>query len=39
MSDEKHAEIHRLSSCLNENNPRVFEPPPFSTNSLRVQSI
>ena len=38
MSDEKHEEIHRLSSCLIEKNPTVFEPLLFSTNSVRVQS-
>ena len=39
MSDEKHEKTHRLSSCLNEKNPTVFEPLLFSTNSVRVQSI
>ena len=33
MSDEKHEETHRLSSCLIEKNPTVFEPLQFSTNS------
>ena len=39
MSDEKHEEIHKLSSCLIEKNPMVFEPVIFSTNSVRVQSL
>ena len=26
MSDEKHEKTHRLSSCLIEKNPTVFEP-------------
>ena len=37
MSDEKHEETHRLSSCLIEKNPTVFEPLQFSTNSVRVE--
>ena len=39
MSDEKHEETHRLSSCLFEKNATVFEPLQFSTNSVRVQSL
>ena len=37
MSDEKHEKTHRVSSCLIEKNPTVFEPLLFSTNSVRVQ--
>ena len=33
ISDEKHEEIQRLRSCLNENNPMVFEPLLFPTSS------
>ena len=36
MSDEKHEESHRLSSCLIEKTPTVLEPLLFSTNFLRV---
>ena len=39
MSDGKHEEIHRLSSCLIEKNPTVFEPLLFSKNSVIVQSL
>ena len=39
LNDEKHEEIHRLSSSLIEKNPTVFEPLLFSTNSVRVQSL
>ena len=34
VSDEKHEEIRRLSSCLIERNPKVFEPLLFSSNSV-----
>ena len=33
-TDEKHEEIHRLSSSLIEKNPTVFEPLLFSSNSV-----
>ena len=39
MSNEKHEEIHKLSSSLIEKNQTVFEPLLFSTNSVRVQSL
>ena len=39
MRDEKHEEIHTLSSSLIEKNQTVFEPLLFSTNSVRVQSL
>ena len=40
MSDEKHEEIHRLSSCLIEKkNQTLSEKLLFSTNSVRVQSL
>ena len=39
MSEEKHEEIHTLSSSLIEKNLTVFEPLLFSTNSVRVQSL
>ena len=40
MSNEKHEEVHRLSSCLIGKSPTVFEPLLFSTNSaVRVQSL
>ena len=39
MSDEKHEEIHRLSSRLAEKNPTVFEPLLFSTNSVRLHVL
>ena len=34
IGDEKHEEIHTLSSCLIESNPKVFEPLLFSSNSV-----
>ena len=40
MSDEKHEEIHRLSSRLIEKNPlNGFRAATISTNSVRVQSL
>ena len=39
MNDEKHEKTHRLSSCLIEKSPMVFEPLQFCTNSVRVQSL
>ena len=35
MTDAKHEEIRRLSSTLIEKNPKVFQPPLFSSNSVK----
>ena len=39
MSDEKHEEIHRLSSALIEKSPKVFQPLLFSSNSVKEHVI
>ena len=39
MIDEKHEEIRRLSSALIEKNPKVFQPPLFSSNSVKEHAI